>query len=42
MCQYDASSSYQRGTKTVCSNGYFLLKYMSEPILIYFNLSKQV
>ncbi len=26
MCQYDVRSSYQRDTKTVSSNGYFLLK----------------
>ncbi len=30
MCQYDVRSSYQRDTKTGSSNGYFLLKYMSE------------
>ncbi len=42
MCQYDVRSSYQRDTKTGSSNGYFLLKYMSEPILLYFNLSKKV
>ncbi len=40
VCQYDVRSSYQRDTKTGSSNGYFLLKYMSEPILLYFNLSK--
>ncbi len=32
----------EHDTKTGCSNGYFLLEYMSEPILLYFNLSKQV
>ncbi len=42
MCQYNVRSSYQHDTKTGCSNGYFLLKYMSEPIILYFNLSKQV
>ncbi len=41
MCQYDVWFSYQRDTKTGISNGYFLLKYMSEPILLYFNLSKK-
>ncbi len=42
MCQYDVRSSYQHDIKTGSSNGYFLLKYMSEPILLYFNLSKKV
>ncbi len=39
LCQYDVMSSYQHDTKT-SSNGYFLLKYKSEPIL-YFNLTKK-
>ncbi len=42
MCQYDVRSSYLRDTKTGSSNGYFLLKNMLEPILLYFNLSKKV
>ncbi len=39
MCQYDVRSSNQRDTKTDRSKGSFLLKYMSELILFYFNLS---
>ncbi len=42
MCQYDVRSSYLQDTKTGSSNGYFLLKNMVEPILLYFNLSKKV
>ncbi len=42
MCQYDVRSTYQHDTKTGCGNGYFLLKYMSDPKLLYFNLSKKV
>ena len=39
---YDVRSSYQLDTKTGCSNGYFLLKYRSQLILLYFKLRGKV